>query len=179
MAKSDETAVIVTGGKWLRYLLGLSVVLVAAGCNSAPPPAPDTRAADEAAVRKADGDWSKAAQTKQVDAWMAFYSDDAVALPPNDKVANSKDSIRKSIAELLGLPGLAISWQPTKVEVARSGDIAYSSGAYVFTSNDAEGKPTTENGKYVEIWKKQVDGSWKCSVDIWNSDLPAAPPAAP
>jgi ketosteroid isomerase-like protein len=37
-----------------------------------------------------------------------------------------------------------------------------------------------DKGKYVEIWKKQPDGSWKCAVDMFNSDLPAAPaPAAP
>jgi ketosteroid isomerase-like protein len=177
MAKSKEKTVAVMHGKRVMFLIGVSVILVAAGCTSAPSPAPDTRAADEAAVRKADGDWAKAAQTKQVDAWMAFYSDDAVALPPNDKVANTKDSIRKSVGELLALPGLAISWQPTKVEAARSGDIAYSSGAYVFTANDAHGKPTTENGKYVEIWKKQADGNWKCVVDIWNPDTPVTPPA--
>jgi len=40
--------------------------------------------------------------------------------------------------------------------------------------NDAKGKPAKENGKYVEIFKKQTDGSWKVIVDIWNSDLPAA-----
>jgi ketosteroid isomerase-like protein len=180
MAKSEEKTVIVEGGKRLLYLLALSVAFAAAGCNSAQQPAaPDTRTADEAAVRKADGDWSKAAQTKQVDAWMAFYSDDVVALPPNEKVANTKDNIRKSVGELLALPSMAISWRPTKVEVARSGDIAYSFGAYEFTANDAHGKPITENGKYVEIWKKQADGSWKCAVDIWNPDTPVMPPAAP
>lgn len=179
MATLEEKTMNVVSSRRILSLLGLSLILLAAGCNSAPAPAPDTRAADEAAVRKADSDWSKAAQTKQPDAWMAFYSDDAIALPPNDKLANTRDSIRKPVAELLALPGLVISWQPSKVEVARSGEIAYSSGAYVFTANDAHGKPTTENGKYVEIWKKQTDGSWKCAVDIWNPDTPLAPPTAP
>jgi hypothetical protein len=27
----------------------------------------------------------------------------------------------------------------------------------------------------LESWKKQADGNWKCIVDTWNSDLPAAP----
>jgi hypothetical protein len=43
------------------------------GCNSSQQPAADTRAADEAAVRKADADWVKAAQTKTVDDGVAFY----------------------------------------------------------------------------------------------------------
>ena len=45
------------------------------------------------------------------------------------------------------------------------------------TMKDASGEPTTDNGKYVEVWEKKADGKWKCGTDIWNSDMPAAPPA--
>ena len=81
--------------------------------------------ADEAMIRRADSDWVAAAQSKRVDAWLAFYTDDAVVLPPNDKVANGREEARKSVGELLALPDLAIAWEPTKITVARSGDIAY------------------------------------------------------
>jgi hypothetical protein len=40
--------------------------------------------------------------------------------------------------------------------------------------DEAPGKRTTDRGKIAEIWKKQADGNWKCIVDTWNSDLPAA-----
>jgi len=61
--------------------------------------------------------------------------------------------------------------------VAQSGELAYLSGTYELTLNDASGKPVKDRGKYVEVWKKQADGTWKATVDIWNSDLPApAPP---
>ena len=149
-------------------------MLVLTGCNSQP--APDTKVA-EAAVRKADADWVKAAQGKKTEDWMAFYSDDVVILPPNDKTSNGKEAARKPIAELLATPGLVISWQPTKVEVANSGDMAYLYGTYQITANGPDGKPMTDNGKMLEVWKKQADGSWKCILDTWNTDLPAAPPA--
>jgi ketosteroid isomerase-like protein len=61
---------------------------------------------------------------------MKFYADDAAVLPPNDEVATNDAAIHKSVGELLGLPGLSLTWQPTKVEVAKSGDIAYLYGAY-------------------------------------------------
>jgi ketosteroid isomerase-like protein len=140
--------------------------------------APDTRATDEAAIRKADADWVKAAQSKQVDAWVSFYTDDAVVLPPNAQMAASEESIRGAISEILALPGLEISWQATRVEVAQSGDIGYGYGTYELTFNDSKGAPVTDRGKLVEIWKKQSDGSWKCIVDTWNSDLPAVPPSS-
>ena len=147
------------------------------GCASQQPAAPpDTRAADESAIRKADADWSNAAQAKQVDAWVAYYSDDATVLPPNEPMATSKDAIRKTIGDLLSLPAVNLKWQTTKVEVSRSGDIGYSYGTYDMSFNDPKGNPTTDRGKYVEVWKKQADGSWKCAVDMFNTDLPAAPP---
>ena len=156
--------------------LGLSYFLLVVGCTSAPPATPDTRAADEAAVRKADTEWAAAAQSKQVDAWLAYYADDTVVLPPNDKLASGKDDIRKAVSGLLTMPGLSIHWQPTKVEVARSSDLAYSYGTYEITFNDLSGKPISDHGKYTEVWKKQSDGTWKCVLDMWSSDLPAAPP---
>ena len=32
--------------------------------------------------------------------------------------------------------------------------------------------PAADDGKYIEIWKRQADGSWKIAYDIFNSDLP-------
>jgi len=164
--------------KTRRPWLGLAFVAALTGCSptSQPTAAADTRAADEEAIRKTDAEWVKAAQTRQVDAWVAFYSDDAVLLPPNEKLASDKASIRKNISDLLGLPGVSVKWQPTKVEVARSGDLGYLYGAYDLTFNDAKGKPVSDRGKILEIWKKQPGGDWKCIVDTWSSDLPAAPP---
>jgi ketosteroid isomerase-like protein len=115
-----------------------------------------------------------------VDDWVAFYSEDAVILPPNDNTVNGKANLRKPIGDLLALPGLVISWQPTKVEVAKSADLAYLYGTYQMTATGPDGKPIQDHGKMLEIWKKQADGSWKCVVDTWSSDMPAMgpPPAA-
>jgi uncharacterized protein (TIGR02246 family) len=152
---------------------GLALV----GCNTVVHAPTDTRAADEATIRRLDGDWVKAAQTKSVDAWMAFYSDDAVVLPPNEPTATSRESIRRSVGELLGLPGVSVNWQPTKVEVSKSGDIAYLYGTYDLSMTGPKGEPETDHGKVAEIWKKQADGGWRCAVDTWSSDLPAQPTA--
>jgi ketosteroid isomerase-like protein len=165
MEKLQGKTGIIRGVKYL----GFSCVFFTLGCNSQPPPF--TPAADEAAVRQTDENWSKAAQSKKVDDWVAFYSKNAVLLPPNDKKVDGQEGIRKYIAELLAAPGLAINWQPATVQVARSGDLAYTQGSYTLTV-DVHGKPLTDHGKTLEIWKKQGDGSWKCVVDMWSSDLP-------
>jgi uncharacterized protein (TIGR02246 family) len=164
-----------------RWIVSANLILLTLmfGCAQQQPVAPpDTRAADEAAIRKLDVDWSNAAQTKNVDAWVAFYSDDATVLPPNEPMASNKDAIRKSIEGLLTLPGLNLKWEPKKIEVSKSGDMAYSFGTYEMSMNDPKGTPIMDKGKYVEVWKKQADGNWKCAVDTFNSDLPATPPPA-
>jgi uncharacterized protein (TIGR02246 family) len=161
-------------------IAGFACLFLLVGCNGARQSiaSPAARAEDEAKIRRLDEDWVKAAESRQVDAWMKFYADDAVVLPPNEKEAQSRESIRKSVGELLGLPGLSLTWQPTKVEVAGSGELAYLYGAYELTMDGPGGTKIKDYGKNVEIWKKQSDGSWKCIVDTWNSDLPPAPVAS-
>ncbi len=153
----------------------LALVLFISACGQQQTP-PDTRAADESAIRDLDAQWSKTAGANDVDGTVSYYSDDASVLPPNAPVATGKQAIRAVWASFL-VPGTSVSWQPTKVEVARSGDLAYAMGTYQSTMKDSRGKPVADHGKYVEVWKKQADGKWKTVADIFNSDVP--PPAPP
>ena len=131
----------------------------------------------EQLLRDLDANWSKAAAAKDVDQTIAFYSDDAVVFPPNATSAATKEAIRNGWKEMLGSPGFVISWQPTKVQVGKAGEMAWVSGTYELTMNDASGKPSNDRGKYLEVWEKQRDGNWKCAADMWNSNLAASKPA--
>jgi len=134
---------------------------------------------DTKALRDLDAQWSAAAGAKDLDKTVSYYSNDAIVMPPNASAATTRESIRSAWKEMLTSPGAAISWKATKVEVAKSGDLAYVSGTYEETMTDANGKPVKDRGKYIEIFKKQADRTWKVVADIWNSDLPASAPAAP
>ena len=131
----------------------------------------------ERILRDLDAQWSKAAAAKDVERTIAYYADDAVVLPPNRPSATTKEAIRKLWQDLLASPGFALSWKPTRVEASKSGDMAHVSGTYEFSINDASGKPFSDRGKYLEVWKKQADGNWKCAADMWNSNLAASAPA--
>jgi len=125
---------------------------------------------DEQAIRKLDKEWSAAAQTKDVDKTVSFYSDDASALPFNAPIATGKDQIRQVWAHLTSLPGFALTFGPTKIEVAKSGDLAYDVGTFELKTNDAQGNVNTEVGKYVVVWKKQPDKQWKAIIDMFSTD---------
>ena len=128
------------------------------------------KGADEQAVRDTDAQWSKAAAAKDLDKTISFYADDAVVLPPNQAAVTTKEGIRnlwKGLIESV----TSINWTATRVEMAKSGDMACLSGTYELTMNDG----TKDHGKYCEVWEKK-GGTWKCGTDIWNSDLPASTP---
>ncbi len=151
----------------------LALILFSGGCGEQKPP--DTRAADEKAIRDADAQWSKTAAARDVEGAVSYYSDDASLLAPNAPIASDKQSIHAAWTGLL-TPDTSLSWQASKVEVARSGDLAYLIGTYQLITKDAHGKPISDNGKFVEVWKKQSDGKWKVVADIFNSDLPQVQP---
>jgi uncharacterized protein (TIGR02246 family) len=127
--------------------------------------APDTRAADEAAIRAADADWAKAVEEKDVQQGMSAYADDATLLAPGEAAVTGKEEIQKAWSAMAGTPGFALTFAPTKVTVSRSGDLAYEIGGYSLTMNDKKGKPQTTKAKYVVVWGKQPDGKWKVLVD--------------
>jgi ketosteroid isomerase-like protein len=66
---------------------------------------------------------------------------------------------------MLATPGFSLTFTPTKIEVSRAGDLAYEIGDYQMTTNDKKGKPQTVKAKYVTVWGKQPDASWKALAD--------------
>lgn len=156
-----------------KRIVALCVALlpIAFVCSAS---AAETNASVELNLRGLDALWSKTAKDKDLDKTVSFYAEDAMVCPPNAAIATTKEAVRKIWKDLLDSPGVVVTWKTAKVDVAQSGDLGYTSGTYEIKMNDASGKPVNDHGKYLEVWKKQTDGSWKCVADIWNSDLPAA-----
>jgi ketosteroid isomerase-like protein len=133
-------------------------------------PPPDTRAADEAAVRAASAEWAKVAAAKDLEKTLSYYADDASMFPPNLPIVTGPDARRKMWTTLFSPAELAFSNAATKVEVAKSGDLAYEIGTFQESFKDDKGNPVKLVGKYVVVWKKQPGGQWKAIIDIFNTD---------
>lgn len=162
-----------------RILSGIALmtVLLAAACAEQIQPAepPDTRAQDEMDIRSASKAWSDAAQAKDAEKFVSFYTDDAVLILEDAADLSGKTAIRDAIGGMMQDPAFALSFQTTSVEVARSGDVAYELGTFSITTTDpATKKPLTEKGQGLVVWKKQADGTWKAHVDAPVSDPPEA-----
>jgi ketosteroid isomerase-like protein len=132
----------------------------------------DSRSLDEAAIREADAASVKAIAAKQVNATVSYYDEEASILMPNAPIVTGREEIRKAWGQMFAIPGFTLAPKTTKIEVARSGDLAYVQGTYQLITNDSQGKPVSDRGKFVVVWKKQTNGAWKIVADIWNSDAP-------
>jgi len=128
--------------------------------------------ASMAAVKEADTAWAKAAAAHNVEAVLSYYADGGYVLPPNLDAAPNKSSIRKVWTDLL-VKGTEVSWTPGAADISSSGDLVYLEGYYLNTIHGSKGKTSLERGKYLSVWRKQADGTWKCVADTWNSDMPA------
>jgi ketosteroid isomerase-like protein len=125
------------------------------------------------AVRAADAAWMKVFSAKDLDKSVAFCDEKGAVLAPNAPIAQGRQAIAESFGGFFKLPNLKITWHADKADVARSGELGYTSGTYEMTFTDPAGKTIPDKGKYVTIWKKQADGSWKVLLDIFNTDMPA------
>jgi len=126
------------------------------------------------AVRKADQDLLEVFAAKNLDKSVAFFDEEGAMLVPNAPIANGKGAVANLLKGLFALPNLKVNWHVDRADVARSGDLGYTSGAYETTFSDPTGKTVSDRGKYVTVWKRQKDGTWKVSLDISNTDLPPA-----
>jgi len=149
-------------------VVGVLILFVA--CAQEPVAPPDTRPADEAAIRAAATDWTKAAEAKDVEKFLSFYADDATVYPPVAPAMSGADARRKFWSEAFSLPEIQVKIATTKIEAARSGDMAYETGTFEESFKDPKGKPVSISGKYVVVWKKQANGQWKAFADIFNTN---------
>jgi ketosteroid isomerase-like protein len=155
-----------------RVVMVLVFVVVGAGTAFG-----QERGKAEYAVAAADAAWMKVYHAKDLAKSVAFCDEHASMLVPNTPIATGKDAIAKAIAN--DFKNDDIAWHVKKVGVARSGELGYTSGTTENTFKDASGKTVYDKGKYLTVWKKQADGTWKVLFDMFNSDLPAVPDVPP
>jgi ketosteroid isomerase-like protein len=131
--------------------------------------------ADVKAIKDLNEGYDKAESTGDL-AWFNanYYADKAVTLPPNQPLISGKEAIAADDQKYFDRYSSVQLSSPVE-EVLTSGDLAVARGAYTWKGTPkASGlSEVTEQGKWIGIFQKQRDGSWKCSEEIWNSDQPA------
>lgn len=149
----------------MRRLLALVVAaLVSASCAQTV-----NVEQEKAALMAKDAEWAAVAADSAKFA-SYFAPDGRFGLGGMPELKGPK-AIQDALAPLTKAPGFHVTWTANRAEVAASGDIGYTAGAYQLTVNNAAGVASTEKGKYVTTWKK-INGEWKVIEDIGSDDAP-------
>lgn len=148
----------------MKIAISLLVALATGLGFAAPARAQSAQASIEAALVE----FAKAFNGKDAAAVAAQYTEDAALLPPDAARVDGRANIEKFWKGAMdaGLTDLALK----AVEVEESGDLAYEVGTVTFKMPGEGGALTEAAGKYIVVWKKGPDGSWRLHRDIWNSD---------
>jgi ketosteroid isomerase-like protein len=80
----------------------------------------------------------------------------------------------RAIEEYLGARAgqSSLVWQPVFAWVAASTDLGFTIGETTSTGLGASGAAVQRMGKYLTVWKRQSDGTWKFVVDGGNPGPP-------
>jgi ketosteroid isomerase-like protein len=95
-------------------------------------------------------------------AFMAFIADDGILFRPT-AVKGKQWMTDNPVPASDKRPML--SWQPTFADIARAGDMGYTTGPWEFKSDISDAKPVAF-GNFLTVWKRQPDGSWKFAIDL-------------
>jgi uncharacterized protein (TIGR02246 family) len=152
----------------------IAVAFTLAGCNQTSA----SHDADVKAIQDSEAQWNQDYAAKDNDKILAHYADDAILIVPGMPSTSGKEAIGAALKPMVSDPALSLQFHATKVEVAKSGDVAYTQGAYTMTLTDPQTKQiVNDHGSYVTTYRKQPDGTWKAVADIASSEVP--PPAPP
>lgn len=150
----------------ISSVIVLVILISLIGCQPSGPAA--LTDADKAAIEASSQAWLDAALAADWSGLAATYAEDAVFMPPNQPTIEGRDNIQAWFESLP--PVSAMEFATVKIDGA--GDLSFKHGTYTMTMTPEGADPVNDSGKFIEIRRKQTDGSWLITRDIFNSDVP-------
>jgi uncharacterized protein (TIGR02246 family) len=102
---------------------------------------------------------------------LADYADDALILGSGAPMLQGKPAIAAFLQGLFGGNTLR-DVKGNVTDIMIGGDLAVETGTYAMTIIPKNGNAVADKGKYIHVWKKSVDGSWKVVRYVPTSDIP-------
>ena len=147
---------------WLAWP---SLWLAAGGCT----PVPDL-AAERIALRRADSLFAAESEARGADGWAEFFVASGVMFPRHGRV-DGREAIRAFMVPAFATGEPRLLWRTTDVQVGAGGELGYTLGRWQSVGTTATDADTVVNeGHYVTIWRKTIDGAWRVAVDVGDTD---------
>ena len=124
-------------------------------------------------VREADSAFALAADLQGTGIAFSSYVAPQGVVFWGSEVVTGTEAVR-AVYDAQQRAGGTLNWRPVYADAADSGDLGMTVGESVFTGRGPTGAAVQRFGKYLTIWKRQPDGSWRFVVDGGNqSPTPA------
>ena len=117
--------------------------------------------------------WVSTAKTHDFARLASILCDDIILMPPNDTSLFGKDEVIEWFKEYFSNFHIS-NLTPTERDVFIASDkVAIENWTYVVAIKPIDGSDKIrDDGRFLTIWKKENDGTWKISHSIWNSIRP-------
>ena len=139
------------------WMLGFCAVM---GCAHV-----QTSAGNPQQLLDADSAFAKDVAQRGVEAWVEAFAPDGAMMPAGGPRIVGHAAIRTAMAQLgdprKASPALRIEWWPKLADLSADGTLGYTVGNAVIHGPDGDLKT-----KYVTIWRRRSDGSWKVALDM-------------
>ncbi|HUL02484.1 MAG TPA: nuclear transport factor 2 family protein [Gemmatimonadales bacterium] len=132
---------------------------------------PSSTAASKA-LADADRAFNRATAERRADGWSEFFAEDGAMIRSTGTVTG-KAAIHDVMAKTFADTSFTLTWDPDHGDV--SGDVGYTDGRFEVRFRDDKGNPVSRTGRYLTVWKKQADGTWKVVRDIGVQDVRPQP----
>jgi len=113
-----------------------------------------------------DAAYNKAFNQGDAAGCAAFFTEDVILLAPDQPITRGKRAFEEIYQSRMDKTSGGTHCNKL-VEYGVEGDLAYQVGTYAITATNP-----AEQGKFVNILRRQADGTWKVTVSIFNSDRP-------
>jgi uncharacterized protein (TIGR02246 family) len=111
--------------------------------------------------------WTEAAKTRNLDAILGLYTDNAVVLPDGDDAVSGKQAIRAFYANWFTQPDKLVDQKFEEINSLQEGDLLVESERFSETVLK-DGREVSLKGKRLTVWQRDLQGQWKMLRDIWN-----------
>lgn len=156
--------------------LAVATTLLSVACQPADQASAQLTPEETEAIRAVSDAFEAAANAGDWDSVAALYTEDAILMPPNAPAVTGPSAIRDHFASFPPINSFELQVE----EIVGRGDLAYVRGSYSLELAPAGApEPIQDTGKFIEIRRRQPDGSWPLARDIFNSSQPAPAPETP
>lgn len=114
---------------------------------------------------EADMAFDLATARRGLEGWMSFFVDDAQLNSTNGPL-RGKEALRNHYSRMFAQKDFSIRWKPYHAEASRDGTLGFTLGTAVIMWTGADGKTVKRDGRYITVWRKQADGSWRVVTDM-------------